>query len=100
MERLYPAVEFEAVVTPEGMISVPLAIAKSLGEGRSVTVRITEGVVSKSLRNRGITEGLIEHVAELQLERRENVVEFFNAEGLLASSRKFTSRARTTGRSR
>ena len=89
MERPYPVVEFEAVVTPEGTITLPPQIAKAFTDGRAVTVRITDGVVSKSLRLRGITEEIIEHVSELQLEQRENVLTFFGAEGSIAGKSSF-----------
>jgi hypothetical protein len=93
MEHPYPAVEFEAVVTPDGMIAVPAAMLKNLPSGVPVTVRITEGTVSNSLRAWGVTEELVEGVAELQLERREHVVAFLEAEGTLAADKKFATRA-------
>ena len=100
MERPYPAVEFESIITPEGMIVVPPAIAKSFADGQNITVRITAGVVAASLRKRGITEEIIETVAELQLEEREQVLEFFGAEGSLASATKFKQQTGKKRRSR
>lgn len=93
MERPYPAVEFESEITAEGMIIIPPAIAVLLPAGRQVTVRITGGIVSRSLRERGITEAIIEQVSELQLEDREHVVEFFRAEQALATDTMFKRRA-------
>jgi hypothetical protein len=100
MEHPYPALEFEAIVTPDGMIAVPSAMLSKLASGVPVTVRITEGTVSNSLRARGVTEELVEEVAELQLERREHVVAFLEAEGILAADKKFVRRAGTKRRAR
>jgi len=100
MEHPYPAVEFEAVVTPDGMIAVPPALLKNLPSGAPVTVRLTEGTVSNSLRARGVTEELVEQVAELQLERREHVIAFMEAEGVLASDKKFVRLAGSKRRAR
>ncbi len=100
MERPYPVVEFESVLTPEGTIVVPPAIAKAFAGGKFITVRITDGVVSASLRKRGITEDIVERVADLQLEQRENVVGFFGAEGSLAKTAKFKRLAGKKRRSR
>ena len=100
MEHPYPAVEFEAIVTPEGMIAVPHALLKNVTSGVPVTVRITEGTISNSLRARGVTEDLVEQVAELQLERREHVVAFMEAEGALAADKRFARRAGSKRRQR
>jgi len=100
MEHPYPAVEFDAIVTPDGTIAVPSALLKNLPPGVPVTVRITEGTVSDSLRARGVTEDLVEGVAELQLERREHVVAFMEAEGALAADKRFVRRTGSKRRSR
>ena len=86
MEKPYPAVEFEAEVGDDGTIMLPRRIAHRLRPGMQVTIRLTEGVVTKTLRSRGITEDDIEHIASLQFEGRDNVIRFLSAEGSLASS--------------
>ena len=100
MEHTYPAVEFEAIVTPDGMIAVPSTMLKNLPSGVPLTVRITEGTVSDSLRARGVTEDLVERVAELQLERWEHVVAFLEAEGALAAVKRFVRRTGSKRRPR
>jgi len=52
--------------------------------GKRITVTITEGTVSRSLRDRNITEHDVEYIAALQLEQREHVLRFLNAEGAFA----------------
>ena len=74
------------------MIAVPAAVAKAFVHGKRLTVRVTDGIVSGSLRNRGITEEIIEQVCDLQLEQRENVIGFFEAERMLATDAMFKRR--------
>lgn len=93
MERPYPAIEFECELSPGGSIILPPQIARHFGPGRRVTVRITGGVVSGGLRARGVTENAIQAMSELQLEARENVIDFLQAESSLAGSAAFRKRA-------
>ena len=98
MEQPYPSVEFEAEIGPDGTIKTPAAIAKKLKGVDRVTIRMTEGVVSKALQRRRVTENEIEQVAELQLEQRENVICFLESEGALADNKFFLRRAATVMR--
>ena len=61
--------------------------------GSRVTIRLTDGVVSNQLRERRVTEDEIEHISSLQLELRENVIRFLEAEGALSNDRLFVKRA-------
>ena len=101
MERPYPAIEFECDILPGKTILLPPQVARAFADGKRVTVRLTDGVVSTALRNRGVTEALIEEVSEMQLEPRENVIKFLEAERVLAGAKTFRQRsARLIGRKR
>ena len=93
MEKPYPSIEFETEVLPNGMIKVPKKITAKLRHGSPVTIRLTQGVVSQSLRERNITESEVEKIAFLQLEQRENVLRFLRADGSLSMNRAFRKRA-------
>ena len=93
MERSYPSIEFEAEVLPDGTIKIPTPLLKSLTGVKEVTIRLTEGVVSKKLRRRSVTEEEIARIAGMQLEQREHVVRFLESEGALAGSQAFSKRA-------
>ena len=92
MEHAYPVVEFEAEVTEGGTLAIPGALARAIKPGTTVTVRLTRGAVAGALRRRGVTEDEIERIAARQLEPRENVVRFLEAEGALGSSARFRRR--------
>ncbi len=94
MEHPYPSVEFEADITGDGIIKIPKTLAQAFGAGKRVTVKLTDGIVSKTLRERNVTEEEIHHIAHLQLEQRENVIEFLNGEGMLSSNASFIKRAK------
>lgn len=101
MERPYPSIEFETTLGADGILKIPAKIAQKLIVGSVVTIRLTEGSVSRSLRRRGVNEDEIEQIAELQLESRDHVVRFLEAEGALAQDRKIAERAaRLFGRGR
>ena len=85
-------IEFEAKVTAEGTIVIPRHVAKTLEAGTAVVIRLTKGGISNSLRDRGVTEDEIEHIAALQLEPRENVVRFLQTEGTLSTGHAFQRR--------
>lgn len=93
MDYRYPSIQFEAHVDSEGTIVIPRAIAKKLGKGKSITVRLTEGVVSNKLRDRSVTEDELEFIAGLQLERREDIICFLESEGILGKDQKFIDRS-------
>ena len=93
MERPYPSIEFEAEVNRDGTLRVPKHIAATLRQRTRVTIRLTNGQVPATLRRRKITEEEIEHIAQRQLEQRENVISFLQGEGQLASHRSFERRA-------
>ena len=93
MEHPYPSIEFEAEIGPAGTIKIPVHVTKKLKKVNRVTIRLTEGVVSKTLQRRCVTEDEIEQIAELQLERRENIIRFLESEGVLADNRLFLRRA-------
>lgn len=89
MERRYPTVEFEAEIGPGGTLAIPKGIAAGFTQGERVTVKLTQGVVSRRLRGRGVSEEELEQIAETQLEDREHVVSFLEAEGVLSGLRRF-----------
>ncbi len=95
MEHGYPVIEFEAVVTEGGTLAIPGPVARTLAPGTTVVVRLTRGSVRGALRRRGVTEDEIESIAARQLEPRENVVRFLEAEGSLSSSARLRSRPRS-----
>lgn len=92
-EKPYPVVEFEAVIEHDGLIRLPRTLSSTLTAGAHVTVRLSEGVVSRSLRKRNVTEEEIEQIALVQLETRDDVVRCLKSEGALASNRAFRQRA-------
>ena len=101
MERPYPAIEFECEILPGKKIVLPLQVGRAFHDGKRVTVRLTDGVVSSLLRGRGVTEALIEQISEMQLEPRENVIKFLEAECALVGAKTFRQRsARLIGRKR
>ena len=89
MEHSYPVVEFEATVKVDGTLAMPPAIARTLQPGATVTVRLTRGGIPSGLKRRAVTEEEIERIAARQLEPRENVLRFLEAEGALSRSRRF-----------
>ena len=101
MEHPYPSVQFEAEFTAEGTIKIPAALARTLKPGDKVTVRLTNGIVSKALRDRRVTEDEIEHISALQLEQRDHVIQFLSEEGIMAANTSFVKRAKAlTGKVR
>ena len=94
MEHPYPSVQFEAEYAAEGTIRVPVAVTRILKTGSKVTVRLTNGVVSKVLNDRRVTEDEIEHISALQLEQRDHVIRFLGEEGTLAANSSFVKRAK------
>jgi hypothetical protein len=95
MEHPYPLIEFETELGDDGVIRVPRSLLKNIGAGGSVTIRLTKGQVSRTLRNRRVSEEEVEAISIRQLERRENVIGFLRAEGELASRRPFIRRAQS-----
>ncbi|MBI1805753.1 MAG: hypothetical protein HYR76_01725 [Ignavibacteria bacterium] len=93
MKRPYPSTEFEATVAADGSLTIPEKIARGLKNGSFITIRLTEGVVSRSLHRKGVSEDEIEQIATLQLEERNHVLRFLEAEGALAHDRKLAARA-------
>jgi antitoxin component of MazEF toxin-antitoxin module len=93
MERPYPSVEFEGKMGEHGVIVLPKHIAAKFNAGQEITVKVTEGTVSDNLRRRNVTEEGIEHIALMQLEQREHVLRFLEAEGALAGRGSFAKRA-------
>ena len=89
MEHRYPSVEFEVEIEPGGTLTLPKGIAALVVQGERVTVKLTQGVVSRRLRSRSVTEEELEQIAMTQLEARDNVVLFLEAEGALSASRRF-----------
>ena len=92
MERRYPSVEFEVEIGPGGTLTLPKAIAARVKQGEKVTVKLTQGVVSRRLRGRKVSEAELELIAETQLEDREQVVLFLESEGALSGSLRFSRR--------
>ncbi len=97
MERSYPSFEFEAEVLPDGTIKVPGPLARTLGGGKRVVLRLTDGVVSMKLRRRNVTEEEVERIALTQLEQRDSVIHFLESEGALSKPGAFAKRAQRFG---
>lgn len=95
METPYPSIEFEAELDAEGRLALPKGLRSRIMPGKRITVTITEGTVSRSLRDRNITEHDVEHIAALQLEQREHVLRFLKAEGAFAGKTAFGKRYST-----
>ena len=93
MERKQTGDEFDAVIEPNGKISVPHDIAQRFGAKR-VHVRLQAEEVTTELKSRGVTEDEIEQIAAMQLEPREQVVKFLLSEGALRSNASFLRRVR------
>jgi hypothetical protein len=100
LEIPYPSFEFETQVQKGGTLVLPRSALAVLPEGTYLTVRITTGRVPGSLRARHITEEDVEHIAAIQLERREAVLRFLKAEGALAGTSASVRRARKRNRRR
>ncbi len=92
MEKPYPSVEFETEITKGGVIVLPRQIAAQFELAQHITVRLTMGRVSQSLRKRNVTENEVESIATMQLEQRDQVLRFLNAEGGLAKKAPFYKR--------
>ena len=92
MEKKYPVVEFEETIHSEGTIAVPATLLRTL-RSRNVIVRLTEGSVNHALRNHGVSEDEIEHIATVQMESRDNILRFLTAEGSLARKTAFVRRS-------
>ncbi len=94
MEHSYPLVEFETEIQPGGRIVLPPAASRVLAPGSRVTLRITRPAVSPALRRRSVSENEVEQIALAQLEAREHVIRFLEAEGGLASDSSFMDRVK------
>ena len=92
MEHPYPSIEFEVEVGPDGALALPRALAVRFRPGSKITVRVTDGTVSASLRRRGVTEEEVERIAMVQCESREQAILFLSGEGVLASDSAFSRR--------
>ena len=57
-------------------------------------MRLVAGTVSRRLRERGVTEEEVEKIAHVQLEGRENVILFLQAEGALRKDNSFGQQSR------
>ena len=75
--------DFVTDIGADGSITVPASYLRSLGfhPGARASVRVTELVLSDELRQRGITEPVVDHIGATQLEPRENVLSFLASEG-------------------
>jgi len=89
----YPVTEFETVIDEHGVLKLPVGLQNQFKAGTQVTVRLTTGEISSSLRKRCVTEEEIERIARLQMEERADVVRFLKTEGSLKSNRGFVRRA-------
>jgi protein involved in polysaccharide export with SLBB domain len=92
MPRNVSAIEFEAVIDPEGRIAVPMVAAQQL-LGKKLHVRLMSSEISAALNARGVTEDEVERIAAVQRESREQVIKFLMSEGSLTTSRAFRRRA-------
>ena len=94
MEKPYPSLECEVGVGHGGVITLPPTIAGRFQVGKRITIRVTDGTVSSTLRKRGVTEEEIEQIASLQWEQREHVLGFLETEGRFPRSSPFARRSR------
>lgn len=94
MSQTSTADEFEATIDAEGKISVPSAIAERL-RGQKVRVRLRRLEIATALAKRDVTEEEIERIASVQLESRNQVVDFLLTEGALSRNRSFKTRVKT-----
>jgi len=94
MEKPYPSLECEVRIGHGGVIALPRSIAARFQEGKRITIRVTDGTVSSTLRKRGVTEEEIEQIASLQWEQREHVLGFLQTEGFFPQSSPFARRSR------
>jgi hypothetical protein len=94
VEHAYPVIEFETEIAEGGTLAIPRAAGRVFAPGTTVIVRLTRGIVGGRLRRRGVTEDEIEQIAARQLEPRENVIRFLEAEGSLSGSARLRRRGR------
>jgi hypothetical protein len=99
MDRAYQILEFEVFVEKDGSLTFPAAIVRKLRRGKHFVVRLSEGTIIRTLRRRGITEDDIEEIARMQLEPRENIIQFLLSEGAFGGN-KSISRRRTRNKRR
>ena len=94
-----PVVEFETRIGPKGELQVPPAALRrgDVRPGARVAVRLTSTRLLSALRERGVSENEIGKIAMVQMEPREQVVEFLLAEGRLAGRSRSGSRAKRRG---
>ena len=93
MDHTYPRYDFEAEVLEEGTLKLPFSVAAKLERGQRVTVRLTKGSIPGALHRRNVTEDEIARISELQLEDRQQILRFLQAEGSLAAAKSFRRRA-------
>jgi hypothetical protein len=72
-----------------------MSLIRDFAENERVTIRLTRGTITASLRDRGVTEEEIESISLRQSEPRGNVIGFLKAEGDLKSQRSFIRRMKT-----
>ncbi len=87
-------VRIAGVVAAEGSISVDPGALRRIGlqKGTKIDLEVVVGAVPKALQRRGVTEAEIDRIASVQVEERENVLDFLESEGSLAGSKSFARR--------
>jgi len=80
------SLEFEARIADDGTITVPPQMLEALGShARSrLNIRLTSATLAGELQINGVTEEELERIASMQLESREQVIDFLLSEGALA----------------
>ncbi|MBI5215808.1 MAG: hypothetical protein HY960_08650 [Ignavibacteriae bacterium] len=81
------------MIEKDGVVRLPSELQGQFNTGSHVTVRLTSGGLSSSLKKLGVTEEEIERIARLQMEERADVVRFLKTEGSLKRNREFIRRA-------
>jgi hypothetical protein len=96
MKSVKGSVDTELEVGRDGTAIVPVSTLRELGvaPGSKLSVRISSRSLTRRLLEQGVTEQEIEAISALQLERRESVVQFLQAEGVLSNDAGFVRRAR------
>lgn len=95
MDQDRKSVEFETVIDEDGRITIPPNLLEQVDTGRrrKISVRLTSASLTRTLKERGVTEDEIERIGDLQLEPREQVVKFLLTEGAFSDHPAMRKRA-------
>jgi antitoxin component of MazEF toxin-antitoxin module len=85
------SIEFDARIPDSGELVIPTQVLERLIDrsGSRVHIRVSNSSLSAELKKRNVTEEEIEHIAQLQLEPKENVVKFLETESAMCGDSRF-----------